>query len=137
MALCLTTIGIVWLATLQPGKKGCACDKSRGDGEGGCDCKVKPFLDEQGNYSLDLLRIFDPSWADQVEKGLPWELLDPIMDTEEPEGALIISIALNKRNEAAMQTGHTEVMKTLVGLCKPDPHDGLTVLFEPVREKND
>ena len=59
------------------------------------------------------------------------------MDTEEPEGALIISIALNKKNEAAMQTGHTEVMKTLVGLCKPDPHDGLTVLFEPVREKND
>ena len=81
------------------------------------------------------MRTFDPSWADQVDKGLPWELLDPIMDTEEPGAALIISIALNKRNEAAMQTGHTEVMKTLVGLCKPDPRNGLTVPFEPVRDK--
>ena len=56
---------------ITAGKQGCACDKSRGDGEGGCDCKVKPFLDEQGHYSLDLLRTFDASWADQVDKGLP------------------------------------------------------------------
>ena len=35
-----------------------------------------------------------------------------------------------------MSTAHTDVMKTPVGLCKPDPHgDGRTVLFEPVRER--
>ena len=57
------------------------------------------------------------------------------MDTEEPEAALVISISLNKKNEAAMTTGHTEIMHTLGALCKPDPHDLCTVLFEPVRDK--
>ena len=55
------------------------------------------------------------------------------MDEEEPEAAQIISIALNKRNEAAMKTGHLEIMATLVDLCKPDPTG--VVLFEPVRDK--
>ena len=47
-----------------------------------------------------------------------------------------ISFALNKKNETAMQTGHTEIMKTLVALCKPDPKSHSTVVeFEPIRNK--
>ena len=71
----------------------------------------------------------------KLTRASPGSCWTPTMDTEEPGAALIISIALNKKNEAAMQTGHTEVMKTLVGLCKPDPRNGLTVPFEPVRDK--
>ena len=55
------------------------------------------------------------------------------MDDEEPGAAQIISIALNKKNEAAMKTGHLEIMSTLVLLCKPDPTG--VVLFEPVMDK--
>ena len=55
------------------------------------------------------------------------------MDEEEPKAALAISIALNKKNEVAMKTGHLEIMSTLVGLCKPDPQG--CVPFEPVRDK--
>ena len=58
------------------------------------------------------------------------------MDVEEPDGALVISISLNKKNEASMKTGHTEIMNTLLGLCKPGPHDVLgQVPWEPVRDK--
>ena len=59
------------------------------------------------------------------------------MDIEEPEAALTISIALNKKNEAAMETGHTEIMKTLVSLCKPSPGSlqSTVVEFEPIRNK--
>ena len=123
------------------GKRGCLCGKHRGAsgakdsrGDGGCTCEVKPFLDVEGNYSLNLLRNFDPSWATQVDTGIPWELLNPRMDIEEPGAALIISIALNKKNEIAMQTAHTEVMHTLVKLCKTDPYSG-AVAFEPIRDK--
>ena len=49
---------------------------------------------------------------------------------------MIIAIALNKKNDAAMKTGHTEIMNTLVSLCKPDPHAAdLKVPWEPVRDK--
>ena len=55
------------------------------------------------------------------------------MDQEEPGAAEVIAIALNKKNEVAMKTGHLEIMRTLVAPCKPDP--GGTVLFNPVRDK--
>ena len=55
------------------------------------------------------------------------------MDEEEPDAALIISIALNKKNEVAMETGHLEIMSTLVGLRKPSPSGSMP--FEPVRDK--
>ena len=42
---------------------------------------------------------------------------------EEPEAALVIWIALNKRTDASMKIAHTEIMNTLAGLCKPDPGD--------------
>ena len=127
------------------GKSGCDCGassrgdggaSSRGDGEKKCECLCKAILDEQGCYDLERLRAHDASWCEHIEKGIGWELLDPEMDDEDPDAALVISVALNKKNDAAMATAHTEVMKTLVGLCKPDPHgDGRTVLFEPVRER--
>ena len=57
------------------------------------------------------------------------------MDTEEPEAAMIISVALNKKSENSTKTSHTEIMNTLVGLCKPDPHDvERKVPFEIVRD---
>ena len=118
---------------IYTGKLGCTC--GRGNGEE-CQCVVRIFLDPDGCYSIELLRGCDAPWAELVEKGQHWEILEPAMDIEEPEAALAISIALNKRNEAAMRTGHTQIMKTLVGLCKPDPR-GLdeTVPFEPIRSK--
>ena len=71
-----------------------------------------------------------------MDKGLPWEVLSHAMDTEEPDAALIISIALNKKNETAMETGHTEIMNTLVSLCKPDPTAKTPVVdYEHIRDK--
>lgn len=115
------------------GEKGCTCADTRGDGDK-CNCKASPFLQKDGTYDIDLLRSYDPEWADHVNKGNAIEILVPEMDVEEPEAALVISIALNKRNEAAMETSHTEIMNTLVGLCKPEPSavDGV-VQFEPIR----
>ena len=55
------------------------------------------------------------------------------MDIEQPDAALIISIALNKKNEVAMKTGHLEIMSALQSLCKPNPQG--EVPYEPVKEK--
>ena len=58
------------------------------------------------------------------------------IDEDDPEAAWVISVALNKKNEAAMEIAHTEVMTSLVGLCKPEPGKPPTVVvFEPVRDK--
>ena len=116
-------------------KKGCECSGTRGGGaeRAKCDCKYSPLLDDQGNYTLERVRAHDGDWGRQCEGGLEWEVLSWKLDAEEPEAALVISIALNKKNEAAMKTGHLEIMSTLVGLCKPDPRG--CVPFEPVRDK--
>ena len=82
---------------------------------------------------MELVAKHDKAWSDLCFQGIPWEMLDPRIDSEEPDGALIISLALNKKNEAGMKTSHTEVMKTLVGLCKPGPQG--EVPFEPIRDK--
>jgi len=94
------------------------------------------MLDDHGNYSLEKLKFGDGAWVDFCEKGQGWEMLSWRMDVEEPGAALCISIALNKKNEACMKTGRTEIMNTLTDLCKPGP-DSLDggVPFEPLREK--
>ena len=70
-----------------------------------------------------------------AKQGMLWECLSSQMDVEEPEAAMIISVALNKKNDASMKTSHTEIMNTLVGLCAPSPNDVEgKVPFEPVRE---
>ena len=116
-------------------QKGCECSEPRGGGaeRAKCECKVSALLDDQGKYDLEKVRAHDDEWGRQCEGGLEWEILSWRMDEEEPTAALCISIALNKKNEAAMKTGHLEIMSTLVGLCKPDPNG--CVPFEPVREK--
>ena len=78
-------------------------------------------MGEKGCYDIERVREHDESWVEHIEKGIPWEILVAKMDEEEPDAALVISIAFNKKNEAAMSTAHTEMMKTLVSLCKPDP----------------
>ena len=110
-------------------KKGCECDENKTQ----CECGSQPILDNNRNYSLEKLRAHDDEWAQGCYSGLEWEVLSWKMDVEEPDAALIISIALNKKNEVAMKTGHLEIMPTLVALCEPSP--GGSVPFEPVRDK--
>ena len=86
------------------GKKGCECAPDRKK----CECGSCPILDDNGNYSLVKVQSYDEAWARDCHSGIKWEMLAWKMDEEEPNAALIISIALNKKNEAAMKTGHTE-----------------------------
>ena len=67
------------------------------------------------------LKEYDPSWYEHIYNGNAWEILDGIIDEEEPNATLDISVALNKRNEASMAAGHTEIFRALVDLCKPNP----------------
>ena len=99
-----------------------------------CKCNLRVICDDQGMFNLALVKAKDAEWGDLCEKGITWEMLSPDMDVEEPEAALVISIALNKKNEASMKTAHTEIMTTLVSLCKPSP-GSREVPFEPVRER--
>ena len=97
-----------------------------------CECDASPVLDEHGNYSVALVKSRDNDWWVGLFGG-EWEILSPDIDTEEPEAAHIISIALNRLNDTAMKTTHVEVWHALKDLLKPDPHG--IVLFEPVRDK--
>ena len=90
------------------GKKGCECPHDHKT----CECGSCPILDDNGKYSLVKVQSHDDAWARDCHSGLVWEMLSWKMDVEEPEAALVISIALNKRNEAAMKTGHLEIMAT-------------------------
>ena len=90
--------------------------------------------DDQRMFDLALVKAKDEDCAELCENGIPWELLSSDMDVEDPDAALIISIALNKKNETAMKTGHTEIMRTLVSLCKPSPGT-CEVPFDPVRNR--
>ena len=110
-------------------KKGCECAA----GSQKCECKASKILDPLGCYSVLKVAAHDEAWCRDCHSGLQWELLSWKMDEEDPGAALVISIALNKKNEAAMKTGHTEIWNTLVSLCKPSP--GGYVKFEPVRDK--
>ena len=110
-------------------KKGCECPMQET-----CKCNLRVICDDQGMFNLALVKAKDEELGDLCEKGITWEMLSPDMDVEEPEAALVISIALNKKNEASMKTAHTEIMNTLVSLCKPSPNSR-EVPFEPVRER--
>ena len=99
-----------------------------------CTCKAKPILDENGNYSRALLAGHDKEWHRDILTGLEWEELSWKMEVEEPEAALIISVALNKKNSAMMITGHLEIVASMQNLLNPDPSNG-PVAYEPVRDK--
>ena len=105
------------------GQKGCECGSTVVEAKRVCKCLNKPILDKHGRYSMDLVKSHDKEWGGLCEKGIEWEMLSHRMDAEEPEAAMIISVALNKKNENSMNTSHLEIMNTLVGLCKPDPLD--------------
>ena len=98
-----------------------------------CTCGNKDICNKHGQYSMGVLRSHDVIWAELCETGILWEVLSHTMDIEEPEAAMIIALALNRKNEASMGACHTEIMNTLVGLCKPGPSG--EVPFAPVQNK--
>ena len=98
-----------------------------------CTCKGRPILDEDGNYSMALLKGHDPDWFSDIQTGLEWEELHWKMEVEEPDAAMVISVALNKKNDAAMKSGHLEILAALRSFRTPDPRSGV-VEYEPVRD---
>ena len=105
---------------LHGGMPGCACDPLPKSLDG-CKCKAKPILDDALRYSMNKLKKEDPEWYNAIVGGTEWEILSSDMDKEEPNAAHIIAIALNKKNQFAMATGHLEIVMTLKSLCKPHP----------------
>ena len=57
------------------------------------------MLDNNGNYSLAKLQVHDEEWAQGCFRGLEWEVLSWKMDIAEPDAALTIRIALNRRTK--------------------------------------
>ena len=65
-----------------------------------CYCKSKVIFDDEGNLNLDRVRAHDEAWAQDCVAGLEWEVLSHNLDIEESDGALVISIALNKKKRS-------------------------------------
>ena len=93
---------------IYAGMLGCACGhyggSSRGDGvasssrgAGGCTCGANKFFTPEGNYDLEKLKEYEPSWYEHVTSGNAWEILDGAIDVEEPTATTDISVALNKK----------------------------------------
>ena len=117
---------------IRGGKLGCACDPPAMAGD--CACNAKPILDDKGCYSMDKLRMFDNEWHTAILAGSDWEILDSAIDIEEPDAAHIISVALNRKNAPALVTGHMEIMRSLVALCKPKPRSHV-MPFDPLKKR--
>ena len=116
---------------LSNGMPGCACDPPARSLEY-CKCKAKPILDDTCKYSRNKLKKADPEWYNAIVGGSEWAILSSAMDIEEPNAAHIIALALNKKNQVAMATGHLEMLRTLKSLCNPDPQT-LEVPYDRVR----
>ena len=93
---------------IYAGMLGCVCGhyggSSRGDGvasssrgAGGCTCEANKFFTPEGNYDLEKLKEYEPSWYEHVTNGNEWEILDGAIDVEEPTATTDISVALNKK----------------------------------------
>ena len=85
-------------------------------------------------YSMAKLKNADSAWYSSIMGGREWQILSSDMEKEEPRAAHIISMALSNRNAIAMRTAHTEIMRTLVKLCDPDPKT-LMVPYDRVRDQ--
>ena len=70
---------------------------------------------------MNKLKKADPDWYTAIVSGTEWEILSRDTDKEEPRAAHTIALALNRKNSAALCTTHMEMLRTLKGLCKPDP----------------
>ncbi len=119
------------MRNILDGRRGCECDLSVVTE---CKCKASRILKHNGKYDMEELKKHDKPWFDLATAGIPWEMLSWEMEIDEPDAASIIAIALNKKNEAAMKTSHTEIMNCLGNLCNPSP-DELNVPWEPVRDR--
>ena len=89
-----------------------------------CSCHAKPILEEKGGllvYSMAKLMESDHDWHIAIVGGCEWEILSSDMDTEEPEAAHTIALALNTENKMAQITTHLEMMRTMKSLLKPNP----------------
>ena len=85
---------------IEAGVRGCECIELTVVGKKKsckCTCKARAILDEDGNYSMALLEGHDKEWHSDILTGLEWEELAWDMDVEEPDAALVISVALNKK----------------------------------------
>ena len=63
---------------------------------------TKSIVDQNGNYSLALLRAADLTFALVVDTGLLWEVLSWKMDVEEPDACSIIQAAMNAKGALFM-----------------------------------
>ena len=75
------------------GEKGCECSSTVVE----CKCLSELISDGNVRYSMQRLHAHDSDWAGICSTGLDWEMLDHNLDVEEPDGALINSVALNKQ----------------------------------------
>ena len=85
---------------------------------------------------MEKLKTHDIEWWQAIQNGLEYEILSYKIDIEDKGAAGIITVALNKGNETAMQTGHLEIMKAMQSLRTPDPKTGtVDVPWLPVLER--
>ena len=63
---------------------------------------TKSIVDQNGNYSLVMLRAADPTFALVIDTGLLWEVLSWKMDVEEPDACSIIQAAMNAKGALFM-----------------------------------
>ena len=95
------------------------------------------YCDEQGNLLLSAVAEKDPVLVNLVEKGLKMEVLSWRINIEEPDAASAISQALNKGQEAALQTSELTAVAVLNGRVGVELNAAVAaeVAFETVKQK--
>lgn len=87
-----------------------------------------------GRLSLDMLKERDSAFAEAVESGLKWEVLEAAMEQEEPDACIVIQAALNCRNSIALVNHEMQCLASMSRMISSTLDRGEVASFSHVRE---
>ena len=95
---------------------------------------LSPILGPFGDFQLPLLKIHDDTFEQYAREGLSWDVLDEIMQTEEPDAAQIISAAANVKNAMYLIPHEMEAIKLTSKYCSKEAAVAGSVAFTTLRD---
>jgi hypothetical protein len=106
---------------------------------GSATSSIESLVDCSGRLSFTLVESADAELARDCKNGLPWELLDPRMEEDEPGSVDLIQAAFNLTHGAAMMNHEMQGLQKLCAICAAESDLCRSaergILFDVVRDE--
>ena len=103
--------------------------------KGGLCVDLPAVTNSEGKLSLERVRAIDDQLALAVDQGLLWEILDPAIETEEPDGCAIIQAAMNCKNSMCLVRHEMQALASLLKLTLAPAVAGRALHYESIRKR--